>query len=227
MTTARALTDFEQILLAHIGQTPSSGYELKRFFRTTPAAVYQPSGGALYPALHRLEQRGLLQAEEATSGRRSRRVYRTTATGRMTTRRWVFEPVDPTSVGRDLGLHLMRFVFMERILSPTEVHAFLMTLANALEAFLEGMERYVATNTPPGHHPRLALEHGIAVHRASLSWAKSAMVTLAAGRNQSNSMEPSNASRRSSAKRTNSSALRQIGRIPGPAISRAGPKMQP
>ena len=98
--------------------------------------------------------------------------------------------MDPTSVGRDLGLHLMRFVFMERILSPPEVHAFLMDLADALEAFLEGMERYVATNPPPGHHPRLALEHGIAVHRASLSWAKSAMATLAADRNQPGAWSP-------------------------------------
>ena len=206
MTTPRALTDFEQILLAHIEETPSSGYELKQFFRTTPAAVYQPSGGALYPALHRLEQRGLLQAEEATSGRRTRRVYRTTAAGRAATRRWVSEPVDPTSVGRDLGLHLMRFVFMERILSPSEVHAFLMDLADALETFLEGMERYVATNAPPGHHPRLALEHGIAVHRVGLSWAKSTMTTLAADRSQSNRLESSNPSRRASARRANASA---------------------
>jgi DNA-binding PadR family transcriptional regulator len=206
VTTARALTDFEQILLAHIGQTPSSGYQLKQFFRTTPAAVYRPSGGALYPALHRLEERGLLQAEDASSGRRSRRVYRATATGRMTTRRWVSKPVDPTSVGRDLGLHLMRFVFMERILSPAEVHAFLMTLADALETFLEGMERYAASITPPGDHPRLALEHGIAVHRASLSWAKSAMATLAADRNHSNGMEASSASRRATVKKANASA---------------------
>jgi DNA-binding PadR family transcriptional regulator len=214
MTTPRELTDFEQILLAHIGETPSSGYDLKRFFRTTPAAVYQPSGGALYPALRRLEQRGLLQAEEATSGRRSRRVYRTTAAGRVTTIRWVSEPVDLASVGRDLGLHLMRFVFMERILSPTEVHAFLMNLADALETFVAGMERYAAANAPPGHHPRLALEHGIAVHRASLSWAKSALATLAEDRKPSNRMESSSASRRGSAKRANVTAPQKIGHAP-------------
>jgi DNA-binding PadR family transcriptional regulator len=196
VTTPRSPTDFEQILLGIIGETPRSGYELKQFFRTTPAAVYRPSGGALYPALRRLEERGLLRAEEATSGRRNRRVYRTTAAGRATTRRWVRELVDPTSVGQDLGLHLMRFVFMERILPPLEVHAFLMDLTNALEAFLQGIERYMATNPLPGHHPRLALEHGIAVHRASLSWAQSAMATLMPDRNQPSLTRSSNASRR-------------------------------
>jgi DNA-binding PadR family transcriptional regulator len=198
VTTPRTPTDFEQILLGLIGETPRCGYELKRFFRTTPAAVYQPSGGALYPALRRLEERALLRAEEVPSGRRNRRVYRTTATGRATTRRWVREPVDPTSVGQDLGLHLMRFVFMERILPPPEVHAFLLDLTKALEAFLQRMERYVATNPLPGHHPRLALEHGVAVHRASLSWAKSAMATLTPDRNQPGSTESSSAGRRAS-----------------------------
>jgi DNA-binding PadR family transcriptional regulator len=175
----RELTDFEQVLLGLLGEGPSSGYELKRFFRTTPAAVYEPSGGALYPALRRLEARGFLRADVSTSGRRSRRVYRTTPAAHAATERWVREPVDPASVGRDLGLHLMRFVVMEQIVSPAETHAFLSSLADALAAFLEDMDRYVSSTALPGRHPRLALEHGIAVHRASLDWARSAMTTLA------------------------------------------------
>ena len=174
----RALTDFEQILLGFIGAEPRSGYELKRFFQTTPAAVYQPSDGALYPALRRLEERGLLRAEAVMSGQRGRRVYRTTAKGRAATRRWLREPVDPTSVGRDLGLHLVRFVLMESILSPSEVETFLTELSAALEGFLEGVQSYVTSTPISGRHPLLALEHGIAVHRASLVWAKSAMETL-------------------------------------------------
>lgn len=174
----RGPTDFEQILLGFIGAEPRSGYELKRLFQTTPAAVYQPSDGALYPALKRLEARGFLRAESAASGRRVRRVYEATAKGRASTRRWVREPVEPASVGRDLGLHLVRFVLMEGLVSPSEIDTFLTDLTVALEAFLDGMERYVASSEIPGRHPRLALEHGIAVHRASLTWARSAMATL-------------------------------------------------
>lgn len=40
------------------GTAPSSGYDLKRIFATTPVGLYQPSSGTLYPALRRLEQRG-------------------------------------------------------------------------------------------------------------------------------------------------------------------------
>ena len=179
-TTAqpRALTDFEQVLLGFIGVVPRSGYELKRLFRDTPAAVYQPSDGALYPALRRLEERGYLRAEAATSGRRGRRMYTATEAGQAATRDWVRQPLEPATVGRDLGLHLVRFVVMEGILPPSEVHAFLDDLVAALGAFLERMVQYVGSASLPGRHPRLALEHGIAVHRASLAWATSAMATL-------------------------------------------------
>ena len=51
------LTGFEQVLLGMIFTQPSTGYDLKRRFATTPLGVYQPSSGALYPALGRLERR--------------------------------------------------------------------------------------------------------------------------------------------------------------------------
>jgi DNA-binding PadR family transcriptional regulator len=178
-TTPRALTDFEQILLGVIGERAMSGYDLKLLFRSTPAGVYEPGSGALYPALLRLERRGFLHAEAATSGRRRRRLYRATPVARAATRRWVREPIDPASVGRELGLHLMRFVVMERIVAPSEVYAFLEGLAHALEAFVERMELAAASTSLPGRHPRLALEHGIEVHRASLGWTRSAMAALA------------------------------------------------
>jgi hypothetical protein len=57
------LTPFEHVLLGMIFIHPSSGYDLKRRFATSPMGVYQPSSGALYPALERLERRGLLRSE--------------------------------------------------------------------------------------------------------------------------------------------------------------------
>lgn len=179
MTRSRELTDFEHVLLGLVGATPMSGYELRRHFRTTPAAAYQPSGGALYPALRRLEARGLLRAETTPSEPRGRRVYHPTAAGRATTLRWVREPINPETVGRDLGLHLIRFVLTEALLPPDEIRTFLTSLATGLEALVEGIEHYVASTPLPGRHPALALDHGLAVHRASLEWVRSARAALA------------------------------------------------
>ena len=68
--TGRQLTSFEHILLGLICLAPSSGYDLKRMFAATPMGLYQPSSGALYPALRRLELIGLVQAQAPPAERR-------------------------------------------------------------------------------------------------------------------------------------------------------------
>src|SRR6516164_9750035 len=110
----RPLTDFEQVLLGLIASEPRSGYGLKKLFSASPASVYQPSPGALYPALRRLEDRGLLQAEKkVSSGRRAQRLYQVTEAGRAVHLDWLRQPVTPDTVVADLGLHIMRFALME------------------------------------------------------------------------------------------------------------------
>lgn len=177
------LTVFEQILIGRIAAQPASGYDLKRDFATTPASVYQPSSGAIYPALRRLEQQGLLQQvppenDDRSVTRRPRNVYQVTAAGRAVHAAWIREPVNPTTVSQDLGLHLMRFVMMEHQLSRAEVLAFLTSLQSALADFVTGIERFAAAMDPDGQHGPLALDHGIAVHQASLDWTRRAIAAL-------------------------------------------------
>lgn len=173
----RRLTDFEQVLLGLVCAAPSTGYDLKHAFAATPLGVYQPSSGTIYPALRRLERRGLLRADRAER----RVIYHVTEPGREAHAAWVRQPVDPATVGADLGLHLMRFVMMERLVSRAEVLAFLADLRDALAAFLDGIENYAAAAATglDGRHPALALDHGISVHVASLAWAKRTIFALA------------------------------------------------
>ena len=178
----RLLTDFEQVLLGLIASEPRSGYGLKKMFNASPASVYQPSPGALYPALRRLEDRGLLKAEKrVSSGRRTQRLYQVTEAGRAVHVDWLRRPVVPDTVVADLGLHLMRFALMENHLERKAVLAFLRDLADALDGFVSGIEQFVASARGQSlpRHALLALEHGIVMHRASLEWARSAMAALA------------------------------------------------
>ena len=179
--SGRQLTAFEHILLGLICMAPASGYDLKRIFAVTPMGIYQPSSGALYPALRRLELRGLVQAQTSVPGGQSarhRRVYEPTQAGRAAHATWLQTPVEPATVSRDLGLHLMRFVMMEHVFPAEDVLAFLQSLADALAVFTAGLEQYRAAADPGDRHPRLALDHGLAVHRASLRWAADAIAAL-------------------------------------------------
>ena len=176
----RPLTDFEQVLLGVIASEPRSGYGLKKMFSSSPASVYQPSPGALYPALRRLEERGLLQAEkQVSSGQRALRLYQLTDAGLAVFLEWLRTPVVPETVGAELGQHLMRFSLMEGYLERAEVIAFLADLGGALDGFVRGMEQFVALRQGVlGEHALLAVEHGIVIHRASLEWVRSAMAAL-------------------------------------------------
>jgi DNA-binding PadR family transcriptional regulator len=180
----RRLTAFEHILLGLICLSPSSGYDLKRIFAATPMGVYQPSSGTLYPALRRLELIGVVQAQTPPGqngpSARHRRVYEPTPAGRAAHATWLREPVDRATVARDLGLYLMRFVMMEHAFSPEEVVTFLQSLAGALTEFIVGLEQYAASADLGTGHPRLALDHGLSVHRASLGWVERTIAALCA-----------------------------------------------
>ena len=180
----RQLTPFEQILLGLICAEPSSGYDLKQMFAATPMGVYQPSSGTLYPALRRLELKGLVTSEAPSGpdGRsaRHRRVYQPTQAGRASHLSWLRTPVEPATAARDLGLHLMRFVMMEHLLAPAEVLVFLQNLAGTLAAVTAQLEQFAKAADLPGRHPQLALGHGLAIHRASLRWAEQTIAELSA-----------------------------------------------
>jgi PadR family transcriptional regulator AphA len=176
------LTAFEHILIGLVCLSPASGYDLKRIFAATPMGVYQPSSGSLYPALRRLEARGLVKARDGTGeSARHRRVYEPTQAGRAAHATWLRTPVEVSTVARDLGLHLMRFVMMEHASSREEVLSFLGNLQDALAAFTAGLERYAgATAQLDDRHPGLALDHGLTVYRASLRWTRHAIAALRA-----------------------------------------------
>ena len=58
---------------------------------------------------------------------------------------------------------------------------FLQDLADALAALTTQLERYAEVPDVTARHPRLALDHGLAVHRASLRWTERTITALSAG----------------------------------------------
>lgn len=71
------------IVLQLLRSEPTNGYDLALRIQAISSDVLQVNAGSLYPALYRLEERGLIRAEweETPSGRRAK-VYSLTASGR-------------------------------------------------------------------------------------------------------------------------------------------------
>jgi transcriptional regulator len=81
------------LVLKALARGPLHGYGVAEWIRQTSQQLLKVEEGALYPALHRLELRGLLEAEwGASENNRRAKFYRLTAEGKKKlsteTQRW-------------------------------------------------------------------------------------------------------------------------------------------
>jgi PadR family transcriptional regulator, regulatory protein PadR len=95
------------IVLAALSEGPAHGYAVIEAIRSRSGQAFDLPEGTIYPALHRLEQAGLLSSQwtVAESGRR-RRVYALTRQGRraLADQRAVWERFS-SAIGELLGQH--------------------------------------------------------------------------------------------------------------------------
>jgi DNA-binding PadR family transcriptional regulator len=135
-------------------------------------AHFSDSPGSIYPALRRLERRGLVTATSGSKTLRPKQVYHLTNAGRAELRHWVGLAVTRAEViGRD-GV-MLRFVFVEQMLGTAATLSFLRELERVLEAYIPELQAYYDTSAvamPPG--ARLALKGGIDQYRSQLLWAR-------------------------------------------------------
>lgn len=108
----------DMLILKTLLRGPMHGYAVAEFIQQTSEDVLKVEEGALYPALHRLEIRGLLASEWGTSeNNRRAKFYRLTALGRRhlaeEAERWkriaaaigrIMEPAYPRANSADLRL---------------------------------------------------------------------------------------------------------------------------
>jgi len=92
----RPLSELEGCILGHLARRgPCTPYAVRRSFQLSPSSHWSGSAGAVYPALERLEERGLVRSEHAPLGGRQAWLYALTARGRARFRAWLEPPFAP------------------------------------------------------------------------------------------------------------------------------------
>ena len=82
-TSALPQAALELLILRAVANEPLHGYGIALRLHQTSDELLRVEEGSLYPALHRLEQEGLLRSEwQASETNRRARYYRLTARGR-------------------------------------------------------------------------------------------------------------------------------------------------
>jgi len=81
MASDRVKGNLDLMVLAVLNDGPGHGYSVITALRDRSGGTFELPEGTVYPALHRLEDAGLLTSEWDDESGRRRRVYRLTAAG--------------------------------------------------------------------------------------------------------------------------------------------------
>jgi len=170
--------------LLHVHGGAQTGYALQKIFEDTPMRIYSGSPGAIYPALQRLEENGLVAGATHDVGPVKRaRGYRPTTEGTRALRDHVTRPIERRDVESGMDELMLRFVFLGLVADAAATQAFLDDLEAHLESYLDELNANASQleEKGAGMHARLALEAGLQTYRAHLRWARAATAALERG----------------------------------------------
>jgi DNA-binding PadR family transcriptional regulator len=182
MDTNDSLLGFALLGLLH--QQPMSGYDLRKIFAQTAMGSFSDSPGAIYPALGRLEKRGLVRGTvEESLSLRKRRVFKVTAKGLAQFKAWLKRPVTRDDVVRRIGELMLRFAFMDEALGAEQSAHFLRGYVQQLTEYVPSLKEFHTAQA--GSMPmsaRLAFESGIEEYETRLKWATTSLMQYEAGK---------------------------------------------
>ena len=163
-------------ILGLLNRQPMSGYDIKRFLKSLSWLIDSPSFGSLYPALHALLDDGLVTVEVVSrQDKPPRKIYSITEAGSQVLREWMARPV---ASGVSLKAFLMRLILAGN-LSHNGLVAHLeqrRTQVAAHQTTLDQTARTMDESMDLGE--RLALDYGLAVATAELTWLDGMLARL-------------------------------------------------
>ena len=84
-----SLTPTARVILGMLALGARTGYDIKRAIDLSTRFFWGASYGQIYPELHRLEERGLVEATDDPKGGRRRTSYSLTRAGKAALREWL------------------------------------------------------------------------------------------------------------------------------------------
>jgi len=180
----RSTTLLGYALLGLLHQRAQAGYDLRKIFAETPLMSFSESPGSIYPALRRLEERGLIKGRiEETVGMRRRRVFQVTPAGLAELTDWLEKPVGRDDVIRGTEELMLRFAFMDPILTKAKIVGFLRAFDVELSSYVSSLKKHLASQAPRlSITGRVALESGIENYQARIGWTRRVVAMLQPGR---------------------------------------------
>ena len=163
MAERRKISELEGAILSEIEHRGCrTAFQLRRAFADSFSLEWKGSAGAVYAAVRRLEQDGLLHASAAQGGRATRHLSLTGA-GRLALAAWASDPQLASSVGVD-PFRLRAGIWL--LLPAPARHALFREIEQAVRASIRALETYLDDADRVEH---VRIELALAVQRGRLA----------------------------------------------------------
>jgi PadR family transcriptional regulator, regulatory protein AphA len=177
----QALTPTARAILGFLSFQPRSGYEIRAAAQRSAGLIWGVNDGQLYPQLHDLNERGLIQPAGEPEGPKSRQRWRLTDAGRSALHEWLGEPAT-TTVLRDEGL--MKLLFVDQVGLGVardlieQRRLGLLALQQLLGGLVPGAERGGPDTETGLVGPGLVHSFGIDFVAMSIAWCDQALLQI-------------------------------------------------
>ena len=181
MPPTQALTPTARAVLGFLALQPRSGYEIRAAARRSAGLVWGVNDGQLYPQLHDLHKRRLIEPAGGPEGPKSRQRWRLTEAGRSALHEWLGEPAT-TTVLRDEGLMKLLFIDQVGLDAAREIveqrRNGLVAIQQTLQALVPGAERGGPDTETGLIGPGLVHSFGLDFVAMSIAWCDNALARI-------------------------------------------------
>jgi len=168
-------TTLDYAILGLLTANPMTTYAIRKAFEETAIGNYSSSPGSIYPAVSRLRKLKLV----VNTKEKSNTKIEISEKGKATIKEWLTCPIQTAEIAKDSSLLILKFAFMDNLVTKKQKINFLNSLVEKTSAYLQSLENYHRDHAEMMPlHGRLAFEFGIANFKTQLSWAKSSVLTI-------------------------------------------------
>ncbi|MEZ5039571.1 MAG: PadR family transcriptional regulator [Saprospiraceae bacterium] len=168
------ITALDYAIMGLLQEGAKTGYVIRQVFEQTALGTYSSSPGSIYPALKKLEKRALVIKKALAKGDKEQFVL--LPAGKTALLAWLNSELQKEDIEKHMTEVLLKFAFMETLLSKKKRIDFLKNLAALLEEHIHELKTFHQMHTDLlSLHGRLALENGIEGQAAHLRWTRHAI----------------------------------------------------
>ena len=170
-------TTLDYIILGLLQKEPLTGYRIRKVFEDTSLGNFGGSPGTIYPALKRLAKNKLILKLPIAETEKFQ--YSVSDSGLDLLKNWLKELPKKEMVQKDLNLLILKFAFMDSLLSKYHKLDFLQHLLIESQDYLDELEHfYVQQKEMMPLTGQLSFEYGLLSYTTTISWSENAIERL-------------------------------------------------